>query len=196
MTPSSKAICRTRPHRASGIGTLDVSSENNTRKDFYMKKEVWTLALGIALLPPIWAVLAPHIGVQTGAVALICAGLYVANGNKAEDGARISVGFLMGDVWAVLALLLMHLSTLGSDLTLFLVLFFMGGLAVIISSFMPRFVNLPSWLCGWAIGLTIMGPLGYGALGSYPVQIGTAMLVGVWYVGWGVDKFQHLLLKR
>ncbi|HBF1431441.1 TPA: DUF1097 domain-containing protein, partial [Clostridioides difficile] len=46
------------------------------------KKEILTLSMGIALLPPLWAVLAPYIGIKTGAVALICAGLYVTNGNK------------------------------------------------------------------------------------------------------------------
>ena len=46
----------------------------------------WTLALGIALLPPIWAVLSSAVGITTGAVALICAGVYVANGNKTQDG--------------------------------------------------------------------------------------------------------------
>ena len=34
-----------------------------------------TLAFAIAFMPPIWAVLAPFIGVGTGSVALICAGL-------------------------------------------------------------------------------------------------------------------------
>ena len=38
------------------------------------RAETWTLALCIALLPPIWAVAAPYVGVTTGAVALICAG--------------------------------------------------------------------------------------------------------------------------
>ena len=36
--------------------------------------DTWTLALCIALLPPLWAVAAPYLGVTTGAVALICAG--------------------------------------------------------------------------------------------------------------------------
>lgn len=40
------------------------------------RRNMWSLALGVALLPPIWAVLAPHLGVTTGAVALICAGVY------------------------------------------------------------------------------------------------------------------------
>ena len=60
------------------------------------RRNTWTLALGVALLPPIWAVLAPHLGVTTGAVALICAGLYAANGNKYEDCLKITLGFLCG----------------------------------------------------------------------------------------------------
>lgn len=161
-----------------------------------MKKEVWTLALGIALLPPLWAVLAPHIGVQTGAVALICAGVYVANGNQAADGIKISTGFLLGDLWAVAALEIMKLMQFNEDLELFITLFVLGGLAVLISSALPKLIFCPSWLCGWAIGLTIMAPMGITCIGTYPIQIGVAMLAGVWYVGWGVDKFQHLLMKK
>ena len=61
------------------------------------KKEILILSIGIALLPPLWAVLAPYIGISTGAVALICAGLYVTNGNKLKDGLKIMCGF-MGSV--------------------------------------------------------------------------------------------------
>lgn len=161
-----------------------------------MKKEIWTLALGIALLPPIWAVLAPHIGVTTGAVALICAGLYVANGNKLSDALKISLGFLCGDIWAILALWVMDKSPLNADLELFLTLFIMGGLAVLISSLLPKYIYCPSWLCGWAIGLTIMAPVGLKNIGTFPIEIGVAMLVGVWYVGAGVDKFQKILLSK
>lgn len=161
-----------------------------------MKKEIWTLALGIALLPPIWAVLAPHIGVTTGAVALICAGLYVANGNKLSDALKISLGFLCGDIWAILALWVMDKSPLNADLELFLTLFIMGGLAVLISSLLPKYIYCPSWLCGWAIGLTIMAPAGLKNIGTFPIEIGVAMLVGVWYVGAGVDKFQKILLSK
>ena len=53
--------------------------------------EVLTLAFCIALFPPIWAVIAPHINVSTGAVALICAGLYVTNGNKRSDAVKEAI---------------------------------------------------------------------------------------------------------
>lgn len=161
-----------------------------------MKKEVWTLALGIALLPPLWAVLAPYLGVTTGAVALICAGLYVTNGNKTADAGRISAGFLLGDVWAVTALGIMEVLPLNPDAELYLTLFVLGGLAVLIGSALARYIFLPAWLCGWAIGLTVMAPGGFAQIGSLPFQIGAAMLVGVWYVGVGVDIFQRLLLRN
>lgn len=147
------------------------------------RAETWTLALCIALLPPIWAVAAPYVGVTTGAVALICAGLCAANGDKAADAPRISIGFLLGDFWAWLALWIMDWMPWNPDAELFGTLFVLGGLAVLVSSLAPRLIFCPAWLCGWAIGLTILSPVGLANLGSLPVQIGAAMLAGVWYVG-------------
>ena len=57
-------------------------SKHRRKKMRQSKKEILTLALGIALLPPLWAIFAPYIGVTTGAVALICAGLYVQTGTR------------------------------------------------------------------------------------------------------------------
>jgi hypothetical protein len=154
-----------------------------------------TLALGIALLPPIWAVLAPVIGVTVGAVALICAGVYVSNGNKKEDALKIAIGFLLGDVWAVIAIFIMEKLTINPNVELYCTLFVMGGLAVLIGETFHKIIFTPAWLCGWAIGLTIMGPMKIAEIGSLPIQIGAAMLAGVFYVGVGVDAFQKLLLK-
>ncbi len=154
-----------------------------------------TLAFGIALLPPIWAVLSPYMGVTTGAVALICAGLYVTNGNKISDALKITIGFLLGDLWAVIAVTVMEKMNLNPNLELYLTLFVMGGLAVLIGESIPKFIFTPAWLCGWAIGLTIMGPLPVAEIGTLPIQIGAAMIAGVVYVGIGVDAFQKLLMR-
>lgn len=159
------------------------------------KLNMLTLALGIALLPPIWAVLAPHIGVTTGAVALICAGVYVANGNKIADAFKIAAGFLLGDGWAVLAVFLMEKMQFNPDAELYLTLFVLGGLAVLIGETFSKFIFTPAWLCGWAVGLTIMGPLAVADIGTLPIQIAAAMIAGVVYVGIGVDAFQKALLK-
>lgn len=160
-----------------------------------LKKDVWILAFCIALFPPMWAVLAPHFGVTTGAVALICAGLYATNGNKSEDAVKISLGFLMGDVWAVLALSIMEYLSSNPQLEFFLTLFILGGLGVLISAVLEKWIFTPALLCGWAIGLTILAPIGYGNLGSLPIQIGVAMLAGIWYVGVLVFKIQKRIEK-
>ena len=155
-----------------------------------------TLALGIALLPPIWAVLSPYIGVETGGVALICAGLFVANGNKRSNAVKIAVGFLLGDLWAFIALWLMESLQFDPNVELYCTLFIMGGIAVLIGETFPKYIFTPSWLCGWAIGLTIMGPVAAADIGTLPLQIGAAMLAGVFYVGIGVDVFQKFLVRR
>ena len=67
-------------------------------------KEKWinalTLAFTVAFLPPFWAVLSPYIGVTVGGVALICAGLFACLGNNIKMALPVSVGFVLGDVWA------------------------------------------------------------------------------------------------
>lgn len=159
------------------------------------KLNILILAFGIAFLPPIWAVLSPYVGITTGAVALICAGLYVTNGNKVSDALKITLGFLCGDCWAVLAVFIMEKLTLNPNLELFGTLFVLGGLAVIIGENVPKYIFTPAWLCGWAIGLTIMGQLPLAELGTLPIQIGAAMIAGVVYVGIGVDAFQKKLIQ-
>lgn len=155
-----------------------------------------TLALGIAVLPPIWAVLSNYIGVSVGAVALICAAVYVANGNRRQDAVPITIGFWLGDLWAVLAIWVMETLPINPDVELYCTLFILGGAAVLIGGAFHKWIYTPSWLCGWAIGLTVMGKDGLAGMGLLPVEIGVAMAAGVVYVGIGVDAFQNWLIKR
>jgi hypothetical protein len=159
------------------------------------KRNTLTLAFCIALFPPIWAVLAPYLHVQVGPVALICAGLYVANGDRVADAPRISVGFLLGDLWAWLAVHILAVLPCNPDLALFATLFVLGGLAVLISAALPRFIFCPSWLCGWAIGLVILNAQPIADATSYALQIAVAMLAGVWYVGAFVHAVQQAMLR-
>ena len=66
---------------------------------------------------------------------------------------------------------------------------------VIIGSVFEKWIYVPAWLCGWAIGLTLLGNFTTAEFGTLPVQIGIAMIAGVWYVGVLGDIFQKLLIK-
>lgn len=158
-------------------------------------KNTISLAICIAVFPPIWAVLAPYIGIQTGAVALICAGVYVSAGNKIQNALKISIGFLLGDFWAWLVIKIINAIDLNPDFELYMALFVLGGLAVFISALLERWIFCPAWLCGWAIGLTIMAPMGADKIGNYPIQIAVAMIVGVWYIGIFLDIVQRKIIE-
>lgn len=97
-----------------------------------MKKETLTLALLIAVMPPAWAVISPYLGNSVGPIALICAGIYATNGNKFKDAHKIALGYLAGDIWALIAFEIMAHTPLNPDLTLFLTLAVFGFILVII----------------------------------------------------------------
>jgi len=159
------------------------------------RKEILTLALLIAVLPPAWAVASPYLGNSVGPVALIAAGIYAANGNKWEDAHRIALGYLAGDIWALAATMVMARTPLDPDVTLFAVLAVLGFMAVVISQKLPSLFYMPSWLAGWAIGMLAMNLDKTTPPMSLTVQIGAAMLVGVYYIGALVDKL-HRLMNR
>ncbi|MFC2661965.1 MAG: DUF1097 domain-containing protein [Eubacterium sp.] len=163
------------------------------------RKDVLSLAFLVALLPPAWAVLAPHLNVSVGPTALICAGIYGANGNKFSDAPKISLGYLAGDLWALICAVITASSAadkIGPSLLLFLTLFVMGFLAVIISLNLPKLFFLPAWLSGWAIGMLTNNLSHNASLLSLTLQTGAAMLVGVFYVGALVDKLQKLMTRK
>ena len=159
------------------------------------KKEVLTLAALIAVLPPLWAVLSPYIGISVGPVALICAGIYATNGNKFRDAHKIALGYLAGDIWALIAYEIMAYTPLNADLTLFLTLAVFGFILVLISSKWPGIIHMPSWLTGWAIGMLAMNLDKTTPVLSLTVQIAVAMLAGVYYVGALLDKIHKILNK-
>ena len=160
------------------------------------KREVLTLAALIAVLPPLWAVISPYIGISVGPVALICAGIYAANGNKFKDAHKIALGYLAGDIWALIVYEIMSHTPLNADLTLFLSLAVFGFILVLISSEWPNIIHMPSWLTGWAIGMLAMNLDNTSDKLSLTVQIGASMLVGVYYVGALLDKIHKILNQK
>ena len=160
-----------------------------------IRKETLTLALLIAIMPPVWAVLSPYIGISVGPVALICAGIYAANGNKFKDAHKIALGYLAGDIWALIAFEIMAHTPINPDLTLFLTLAVFGFILVIISDRFRNIIHMPSWLTGWAIGMLAVNLDTSTPVMSLTVQIAVAMLVGVYYVGALLDKVHRILNK-
>ena len=158
-------------------------------------KEILTLALLIAIMPPAWAVLSPYLGISVGPVALICAGIYATNGNKFKDAHKIALGYLAGDIWALIAFEIMAHTPINPDLTLFLTLAVFGFILVVISSRFSNIIHMPSWLTGWAIGMLAMNLDTSTPVMSLTVQIAVAMLVGVYYVGALLDKVHRILNK-
>lgn len=153
------------------------------------------MALLIAVMPPLWAVVSPYLGISVGPVALITAGIYGTNGNKFCDAHKISLGYLAGDIWAYIATVVMAHTPFNADLTLYFTLAVLGFLTVIVSSEFPNIIHMPSWLAGWAIGMLAMNLDTTTPLTGLTVQIGIAMLVGVYYVGALVDRI-HRFLNR
>ena len=167
----------------------------SARKKVSMKKETLTLALLIAVMPPAWAVISPYLGNSVGPVALICAGIYATNGNKFKDAHKIALGYLAGDIWALIAFEIMAHTPLNPDITLFLTLAVFGFILVIISDRFKNIIHMPSWLTGWAIGMLTMNLDKTTPVMSLTVQIAVAMLVGVYYVGALLDLVHRSLNK-
>ena len=159
------------------------------------RKETLTLALLIAVMPPAWAVISPYLGNTVGPVALICAGIYATNGNKFKDAHKIALGYLAGDIWALIAFEIMAHTPINPDMTLFLTLAVFGFILVVISNKFSNIIHMPSWLTGWAIGMLTMNLDKTTPVMSLTVQIAVAMLVGVYYVGALLDKVHRILNK-
>ena len=159
------------------------------------RKEILSLALLIAVLPPVWAVASPYMGNTVGPIALIAAGIYGANGNKWEDAHKIAAGYIAGDIWAYIVTMIMARTPFNANLTLFIALAVMGFLAVVISQNFASVFNMPAWLAGWAIGMLTLNLDKNSDPLSLTVQIGVAMLVGVYYVGALIDKIHRIINK-
>ena len=108
------------------------------------------------------------------------------------DGAA---GYLAGDIWSYAVTVLMASTPFNPDLTLFVLLAVFGFLAVVISQNLPSLFHMPSWLAGWAIGMLTMNLDKTTPLLSLTVQIGVAMLVGVYYIGALIDKIHRIINK-
>lgn len=160
-----------------------------------IKKETWAMVIGISFVPAVWAVIANHIGVEIAATAMISACPYVLAGKTVKDSLSMTVGLLLGIVWTRITFLLMSSLTFNADIVTFVVLVVMVALAIIISSFAPKAIHCVSWLCGFALGLTVLGLSDVSAYNIMSLKLALAMIVGDWCVGFLGSKIIGACMK-
>ena len=157
-------------------------------------KVVGCLALLVAFIAPLWAAITAYFGLLTGAVALICAGLYVANGMILANALKITLGFLLGDIWGWLAFMAIpQVAGMIGNLyvAIFLVLFVFAGIAVFIGCYLYKIFDLSALLSGLSIILVVLLlsanpglPEGH-TIDAFRLvwHVAIAMVGGIWLVG-------------
>lgn len=159
------------------------------------KKEIYFLAVGVALLPALWAVLTKLLGIECSWIALVTAGLFTAAGNECKNAKKMSLGLLAGVLWGNLAFFFPRIwgQQRNGSVTLFIVLFALGGTAVILSeAVLKGKTYLPAWLLSFALTL---GTLGDRGTFEQNLKIIVSMLAGIYYIGIGVNKFVQIMEK-
>lgn len=156
-----------------------------------------TTALFIGIIPPLWAVLSPGIGVETGAVALICAGIFTAEGNQIKNAFKICLGLLIGIPWGILVLWLTALPG-NHSVNQFLALGVLGAGCILICglTIVGKYVDSTAWLSGWAIAILVLGHVPMTSWHGLPWQLALSMIVGVYLIGVGGVAFNHWLKTR
>jgi hypothetical protein len=158
-------------------------------------RNVLPAAVGVALLPPLWAVVSACVGIEFGWVSLACAGMLLPFHKPLKAGVRQSISFFMGCVWGLTATLALGGLPLPQSVSVFLVLCVWGFVAVLLSEVFFHTV-LPIWLGGWAIALGLFGESVPSQYGITFLKLLIAMLCGVWYIGLFNQNFQSWLDKH
>lgn len=162
--------------------------------------DVLPTAIGVALLPPIWATVSASFGITFGWVSLACAGMYFVIGDPVKSGIKTSVSFLMGCLWGLVATLVINWLPINKIISLFAVLCVLGFVAVICSEIvLKKKAVLSAWLGSWAIALGVFGQSEPSQFGTILIKLIIAMLVGVWYIGLFNRNFQifiEQIIKR
>lgn len=148
-------------------------------------------AVGVALLPPLWAVISSNAGIKFGWVSLACAGMLLPFHKPLKVGLRQSLSFLMGCIWGLTATISLQWLPLPQSISLFIVLCIWGFFAVYLSEVaFHKVTTLSIWLGSWAIALGLFGECIPSQYGITFLKLFIAMLSGVWYIGLFNQKFQ------
>ena len=148
------------------------------------------LAIGVAIIPALWAVLTPYIKINAGPVALISASIFFAYGGKVTP-IKAALGYMMGLASGILAVWMILNLPFSGDINLFLTLAVVAGGSVILAlSVCSSFTDLSSWLGGLAITVLVMVmamqagmPGEISAWGNIILSLAVNLLAGVYVIG-------------
>jgi len=143
------------------------------------------MVIGVAIIPALWAIFGNHVGLTIAGVSMVGASMLILAGPDKKTALSVTLGLLLGVLWARVTMVLMgvFMPKFNADIVTFVVLFVMTALAIILNSYVPQHINLPSWLGGFAIASTILGPLAPEVVNTMTVQLVIALIFGVWGVG-------------
>ena len=139
----------------------------------------------------------PGIGVETGAVALICAGIFTVAGNDPQNAVKIILGLLIGIPWGILVLRFTALPG-NHSVNQFLALGVLGAGSILICglTIVGKYVDSTAWLSGWAIALLVLGHVPMASWHWLPWQLVLSMIVGVYLIGVGETVVNDWVKKR
>ena len=110
---------------------MEMEKKNDKRGKGEMERYI-SFSNWVAIIPALWAVLTPYIKISAGAIALISASIFFAYGGKVKP-IKAALGYMMGLVAGILALLMILNLPFSSDINLFLTLVVVPGLSVILA---------------------------------------------------------------
>lgn len=148
------------------------------------------------LSPPIWAGLTHFFGIETGAVALVAIGVYIAAGNKRELASKVTFGLLLGIPWAIIGKLIIEANILPVVFSIVVQASILGASAVIIGSLLHSYLHPAALLAGWGLNAIVFEHTAFSELGTLPLQSAFAIIVGVYVFGVGIGKIEHYLMNR
>lgn len=150
-----------------------------------IKRETWALVIPISILPAIWCVAAMLTGVGPAAAAMISATLYVILVKSVADALKMSLSFVLGVVEAVISIMIVGALSAAIPMiaALPLTMIVMVALVIIIQTFIVKWTDLFSMLCGFAVSMTVLTMVDPSAMMGMAVQLAVAMLVGIWWIG-------------
>lgn len=156
------------------------------------------LALSVSIFVPIWGTFHAYIGINNAWVAFVSAAVFFAAGHNIREVVKVSLSHILGMFWGLAVLYIIDASLLNINVILymFIVLAIFGFASVLITNIGISLVShTPSLFAGWAVAFVVFDGMPISEWKGSCLDVGLALVIGVWFVGVGISQFQMLLIK-